>query len=162
MTKSQIAAGCALAALVAAPCRADDFCNGVKTVVAAAATDFAALRGTADAQDPQVFRPSFLIPGARPIFRDGEACLVVHAPDWSYSCSFPTGAATAPEVLAAVKQFSTEVAACFGVTPSQLDEKELATARIVHIPIAAADLITGLSFGPDGGGTLYLGVEKRK
>ncbi len=85
-----------LAAALATPAAADDFCTVLKSVVASAPKGFAAVRGARDPLYPASYWRPVALPGSEALGLGGWPCFVLHGakmkPSDQYHCDFPGGA----------------------------------------------------------------------
>ena len=150
-----------------APSHADEFCDVLKTVVAAAPSDFQAVRGRPRKDDLRTYDHPLALPGARWIIEGSPGCVVSRQPDtpptFTYSCSFFGGGSTLPEAHSALVGFTSRVATCLDVSAPQIDQSASLAFRPYRLSYAQADVTITLVFLPDGGdGLLSLNIGKAK
>ncbi len=166
----RIALSSGVTLLAALPSYADDFCDGLDTVIATVPTNFASIRGEARKSDPRFFDRPFVIAGARPISINGAACYVTRlagtTPEYSYECDFP-GPTLRADIRPAMSTFAARVSACLHIPNQSLDlsapsdRNPLASSNLgpYRLPVAGVSLDVGLMFPPDGGqGTFYVRI----
>lgn len=156
-----------LSVLLALPCRADEFCDGLNKVVADASKEFASVRGPADGGAEERYSKALMLPGSRGIFMNSAPCeVLVSQRDYTYSCYFPASPFSA-EGKDQVMAFTARVAACLNVpkpdfdysAPHDTDWNRSSNRGPFRFPVHGMEVQTGLMYPPDGGyGTLYLNV----
>jgi hypothetical protein len=160
--------------LLALPCRADDFCEGLKSEAKTAGSDFDSIRGQPDADDPTLFSNPFMLPGTNRFLTNVPPCSVDRLSKdsaiYQYSCTFSASAMDieAKDQLAA---FTAHVASCLGIAAPDFDftaphERNVFASSNrgpFHLSSNGVNIETGLFFPPDGGGgTLYVNVARAK
>jgi|tagenome__1003787_1003787.scaffolds.fasta_scaffold20335648_2 hypothetical protein len=156
-----------LATALALPCRADEFCDGLKKIIADAPNNFVSVRGSADTGSDEAYSKPFMLPGSQGVFINSPPCEVrVWQRKYTYSCYFKASPANA-EGKKQVISFTARVATCLSVTapnfdysaPHDTNWNASSNRGPFRFLMRGADVQTGLMYPPDGGpGTLYLNV----
>ena len=152
---------------VAQPSYADPFCDALRTVVAAAPTQFAAIRGPEQVREPnhwpRLFFYPLIIPGSNQYTADGvaltpEPCSVRALDEnFSYGCMF-AASPRGDEAAVEVDRFVTRVATCLNVAVPDLAGRT--DARSYRLMVDNVSLSTNLLYGVHGGGMISLEVAR--
>lgn len=151
---------------------ADEFCEGLRTVVADAPSNFANTRGRPDAATGYFTQP-FIIPEAAPLYPNGASCIAAEFPPRSqkvgYGCVFE-GPTTFADAKAEFAAFVQRVEDCLSLPRQQFDltapadRGRLGSANggPITLPVANANVVLVLSYPPHGGrGSFNIQVESR-
>ena len=148
-TRTVLAA--ALAAVLATPAAADDFCSVLKAVVAAAPKGFAGVRGTRDPEYTASYWRPVALPGARALGPAGWPCFALHGskltPPDQYHCDFP-GGPDRPTQLEAMHDLADKVSGC--LSPMVSDDAAgvwRLSVGGVRVVVSGADAPPGLREG---------------
>ena len=140
---------------------ADDFCDGLKVVIADTPRNFINTHGPAGKQ-PGYFTHTYLIPEAVALFPEGPPCVATQVPGdekhLSYGCTF-RGPVLLPDAKPAYASFIHRVQACLDLPEQKLDlsapsdTRPLASSARgpVTLYTPGATVAVGLTYPPDGG-----------
>lgn len=161
-----LAASLSAIALLAQPCRADDFCDTLMRVAGDAASGFEHIRGSPDYPGGRRFDHVPSPPGTLAYARSADPCSIFPVdtapPPWRYVCEFPIphwhkGAPDAHAIGA-------HITACLNAAHEDFAVERLRArgAEVYHVSTDEADIILGISFVSDGGEPrYYLFIDQR-